>query len=210
MKKYIVTIARQCGSGGREIAERIAELLGVPLYDRELITACAAEGNLHPDVAEKADEKATSSLLYSLAMGVGAHGVFPIANPHLPVNDRLFMLQSDYIRARAAEGGGVFLGRCADYVLRDEPDRFSVFLYASLADRVAHIKKEQPTVSDEAAMDYINKTDRRRSSYYGFYTGEKWGKYDNYHLAIDTHLFGIEGSAALIADAVRRQKENRA
>lgn len=201
-KKILITIARQYGSGGREIGERIAALLSVPLYDRELITHVSEAGALHPDVCERVDERATSSLLYTLAMGSGFHAVQSGAI-HLPVNDRLFMAQSDYIRARAEEGSGVFIGRCADYVLHEEAARFSVFVYAPLAERCRRVMLRHPDLGERAALDLINKTDRRRSSYYGFYTGEKWGKYDNYHIAVDSSLLGIEQTAVMLAEAAK-------
>ena len=202
-KKVLITIARQCGSGGREIGKRVSELLGIPLYDRELIVGAAEAGELHPEVAERVDEKAANSLLYTLAMGAGLHSTYA-GVAHMPVNDRLFMHQSDYIRARAAEGSGVFVGRCADYVLREEPDRFSVFIYAPIEARCARVMAREG-MKEGAALDLINKTDRRRATYYGFYTGGKWGKYDNYHLALDSAALGIDGVAELIAAAVKKR-----
>ncbi len=206
MKKRVVTIARQYGSGGREIGSRVAELLGVPLYDEELTRAAAEAGNLHPEVAENADERATESLLYNLALGMGFHAP---GQAHLPVNDRLFLLQSDYIRARAEEGG-VFIGRCSDYILRANPSRYSLFVHAPLMERRARIMTRHPELSEGAALDLIRKTDRRRASYYSFYTGGKWGKSENYHMMLDSHALGIEGSAAVIAEAVKRFTEEDA
>ena len=203
-KKILITVARQYGSGGREIGTRLAELLGIPLFDRELITHVAEEGELHPEICEKVDERATSSLLYTLAMGSGFH-TLQAGGAHLPVNDRLFLLQSDYIRARAAEGSGVFIGRCADYVLREEPARLSVFVYAPLEDRKQRVMLRHPELREGAALDLINKTDRRRSSYYAFYTGGKWGKYDNYHIAVDASLLGVEGTAEMLAEVARKK-----
>ena len=202
-KKILITIARQYGSGGREIGNCLSELLGIPLYDRELITATAAEGDLHPEVAERVDEKAANSLLYTLAMGSNHFGAMAMGGAHLPINDKLFLLQSEYIRARAAEGSGIFIGRCADYVLRDEPERLSLFIYAPLEARRERVMLRHPELREGAALDLINKTDRRRSSYYAFYTGGKWGKYDNYHMALDSSLLGIRGTAEVIAAAVR-------
>lgn len=204
-KKILITIARQCGSCGREIGERVAALLGIPFYDRDIVVAAAEAGELHPEVADRVDEKAANSLLYTLAMGAGLHSTYA-GIAHMPVNDRLFMHQSDYIRSRAAEGSGVFVGRCADYILREEADRFSVFIYAPIEVRRDHIMAREGGIKEGAALDLINKTDRRRASYYGFYTGGKWGKYDNYHLAVDSSLLGIEGTAVLIADAAKKRR----
>ena len=202
MKKTIVTIARQYGSGGREIGERVAELLGIPKYDKEFVTMAAEqESTLDPRALEKVDERATSSLLYTLAMGSNMFHT-PHISPALPLNDRLFAIQCSIIRNLAEEHSCVMIGRCADYVLRENPDRLSIFIYADIDARKKRVA-ERHNVKESEAIDIINKTDRRRASYYNFYTGNKWGKYDNYHIAINSTVLGIEGTARLIADMAR-------
>ena len=207
MKKTIITIARQYGSGGREIGERVAELLGIPNYDKEFVTMAAEkESALDPRALEKVDERATSSLLYTLAMGSNLFHS-PHVSPALPLNDRLFAIQCSIIRSLAEEDRScVMIGRCADYVLRDHPDRLSVFVYADLDTRKKRVA-ERHGIKESEAIDIINKTDRRRASYYNFYTGNKWGKYDNYHVAINSAVLGIEGTARLIADMARLRLE---
>ena len=208
MKKTIITIARQYGSGGREIGERVAALLGIQNYDKEFVTLAAEkDGTMATDVLEKADERATSSLLYTLAMGSNIYTVGSHVSPALPLNDRLFAMQSSIIRSLAEkEESCVMIGRCADYVLHEHPDRLSIFIYADLDARRRRVA-ERHGISESEAISVINKTDRRRASYYNFYTGGKWGKYDNYHLAINSTVLGIEGTARLIADIVRRREE---
>ncbi len=202
MKKTIITIARQYGSGGREIGERVAELLGIPKYDKEFVTMAAEqESALDPRALEKVDERATSSLLYTLAMGSNMFHT-PHISPALPLNDRLFAIQCSIIRNLAEEQSCVMIGRCADYVLRENPDRLSIFIYADIDARKKRVA-ERHNVKESEAIDIINKTDRRRASYYNFYTGNKWGKYDNYHIAINSTVLGIEGTARLIADMAR-------
>lgn len=202
MKKTIITIARQYGSGGREIGERVAELLGISKYDKEFVTMAAEKENaLDPHALEKVDERATSSLLYTLAMGSNMFHS-PHISPALPLNDRLFAIQCSIIRSLAEEKSCVMIGRCADYVLRENPDRLSVFIYADIDARKKRVA-ERHGVKESEALDIINKTDRRRASYYNFYTGNKWGKYDNYHIAINSTVLGIEGTARLIADMAR-------
>ena len=207
MKKTIITIARQYGSGGREIGERVAELLGIDNYDKEFVTMAAEkESALDAHALEKVDERATSSLLYTLAMGSNLFHS-PHISPALPLNDRLFAIQCSIIRSLAEEKSCVMIGRCADYVLREHPDRLSVFIYADLDTRKKRVAARHG-VKESEALDIINKTDRRRASYYNFYTGNKWGKYDNYHIAINSAVLGIEGTAQLIADMARlRGKE---
>ena len=199
----VITIARQYGSGGREIGEKVAEALGIKHYDENLITLAAREGNLDETVASKADESAANSLLYTLALGSNFFGSAMNFGYKPPLNDKLFLLQSDVIRRAAEEGSCVIIGRCADYVLRDHPKRLSVFVYGDLPHRKARVMERHEGLTEAQAIDLINKTDRRRSSYYNFYTGNKWGKYDNYHLAVNSSLLGIDKTAEMIADAAK-------
>ena len=201
-KKISITIARQYGSGGREIGERTAKLLGIPIYDKELITDAAANGNLSEDVLKGVDETVANSLLYTLAMGsnIMGHNAFGYK---MPINDKLFILQSDVIKKYASEGSCVIIGRCADYVLKDECNVLRLFIYGDIDSRKKRIAERHPELKSSQVIDVINKTDRRRFSYYNFYTGNKWGKYDNYDMAINSTALGIEGTARLIADCAK-------
>ncbi len=205
-KKIIVTIARQYGSGGREIGERVASALKIPIYDRELITEAAAKGNLNEEVIKKADESSANSLLYTLAMGSNTLGAAMHFGYKMPLNDKLFILQSEVIKEYAKKGSGVFIGRCADYVLREEENILRVFIYGDLEHRQERITKRHPEIKSSQVIDAINKTDKRRSTYYNFYTGNKWGKYDNYDIAINSSTLGIEGTAELICEFAQRMK----
>lgn len=208
MPKVAITIARQYGSGGREIGERVAELLGIKTYDKEFVTLAAKDDEtVSEEALKKVDERATSSLLYTLAMGSNLFGLSAGHSPVLPLNDKLFVKQSALIREIAEKESCVLVGRCADYVLRENPDRLSVFIYADVEDRKNRVASRH-SVSKTEALDMINKIDRRRASYYNFYTGGKWGKYDNYHIAINSSVLGMEGTAKLIADMARIKMEN--
>lgn len=202
-EKLIITIARQYGSGGREIGEKVAKLLGIPLYDKELIKESASRGELDEDILGKADESAANSLLYTLAMGSNVFGTTMSFGYKMPLNDKLFLLQSEVIREYAEAGSCVIIGRCADYVLRDEKNVLRLFIYGDLDHRSERVKARHPEVKESQIIDIINKTDKRRSSYYNFYTGNKWGKYDNYDLAINSSTLGIEGTAEMIAAVAR-------
>ena len=197
-KKIIITIARQYGSGGREIGELVAEKLGIALYDKELITAAANRGSLDEKVTKLADESAANSLLYTLAMGSNVLGTTMHFGYKMPLNDKLFILQSEVIKEFAKEGSCVIIGRCADYVLRDEENLLRIFVYGDLDHRQLRVAERHPELKSGQIVDVINKTDKRRSSYYNFYTGNKWGKYDNYDIAINSSTLGIEGTAKLI------------
>ena len=207
-KKIIITIARQYGSGGREIGERVAKMLNIPLYDRLLITEAAAKGNLNEEVIKKADESATNSLLYTLAMGSNTLGSAMYFGYTMPLNDKLFLLQCDVIKEYAAKGSGVFIGRCADYVLRDEPNVLSIFIYGDLEHRKIRVAERHPEYKSSQIIDAINKTDKRRSTYYNFYTGNKWGGFDSYDMAINSSKLGIEGTAKLIVDIAASLAQN--
>lgn len=205
--KVIITVARQYGSGGREIGERVAELLSIKAYDRELITmSIEGEDGIAHETAESVDEVAANSLLYTLAMGSNIFGAANHFGHHIPLNDRLFILQSDLIRRLAKQDSCVIIGRCADYVLREDDARLSVFIYGDIADRKKRIAQRH-SVSEDEALELINKTDRRRASYYNFYTGGKWGRYDNYHIALCSSTLGIDTCAEVIASAARKIME---
>ena len=197
-QKLIITIARQYGSGGREIGERIAEKLAIPIYDKLLITEAAAKGNINEAVLKQADESAANSLLYTLAMGSNTLGATMHFGYKMPLNDKLFLLQSDVIKEYAQLGSGVFIGRCADYVLKDEENILRLFIYGDLEHRKQRVAQRHPELKSHQIIDVINKTDKRRSTYYNFYTGNKWGKYDCYDLAINSSTLGIDGTVDLI------------
>lgn len=208
MKKTVVlTIARQYGSGGREIGAKVAELLGIPNYDRELITMAAKEGELDAQSLERVDEVASGSLLYTLAIGSNPFGINPAAPLTLPLNDRLFVRQSEIIRSLAEQGSCVIIGRCADHVLREHPGCVRVYLYADREQRLARVM-ERHGISAKEADAVLTKTDRRRASYYNFYTGEKWGKSENYDLALNTGLLGTDGTARWLAQLLRERSES--
>ncbi len=207
-KKIIITIARQYGSGGREIGERVAALLGIPLYDKEIITDAAAKGSLDEEVIKKVDESAANSLLYTLAMGSNVLGTTMHFGYKMPLNDKLFILQSEVIREYAKEGSCVVIGRCADYVLKDEPNVLRLFIYGDLDHRQARVKERHPEIKSSQVIDVINKTDKRRSSYYNFYTGNKWGKFDNYDMTINSSTLGIENTAQVIYASALKLMEN--
>jgi cytidylate kinase len=202
-KKVIITIARQYGSGGREIGEIVARMLNIPLYDRELITEAATKGSFDPEVVRKTDEAASNSLLYTLAMGSNVIGTTMHFGYNMPLNDKLFILQSEVIRGYAEEGSCVIIGRCADYVLKDKEGLLRVFVYGDIDERQDRILARYPEVKPTEVISIINKTDRRRGSYYNFYTGNKWGRVENYDMALNSSALGIEGAARLIATCAR-------
>ena len=200
-EKLAITIGRQFGSGGRDIGARVGEMLGFKVYDKELIFLAAQKHGLNPDYLRRVDEKAANSLLYTLALGSSLYGTRNFG-ADVPINDQLFGTQTDIIKEAAQEGSCIFIGRCADYILRDHPGRISFFIYADEETRIKRVM-ELHSLDRQAAADLIKKTDKRRVNYYNFYTGRKWGKFDNYHMSIDSSLLGIEGTARMIADIAK-------
>lgn len=198
MKNFIVTIARQYGSGGREVGQRLAEILGCDFYDKNLITMAAQRSGLSSEALGNVDEQAANSLLYTLALGSSSynHGIESI---NLPINDKLFVLQSEIIKEIAKkEESAVIVGRCADYVVSDSPNLIKIFVCADFTNRVKTVM-DRHNLTESQAKDITVKTDKRRSNYYSYYTGEKWGKADKYDLIVSTDKIGIEGAAQLIA-----------
>lgn len=203
--KTIVTIGRQYGSGGKEIGRRLAEELGVPFYDEELAEAVAEASNVHPDVVKSADEKATNSFLYSLVAG-GLRGVNDAIQYEMPINDKVFINQSKYIKEIAKDGGCVIVGRCADYVLDGNPDLFRVFLFSDMESKIARIMKLYG-MNEKQAKDAIVKTEKTRRTYYNYYTDRTWGDMSSYDLCLNVGKIGIDESIEIIKDYVTKKED---
>lgn len=199
---FVITVARQYGSGGREIGSQLGELLGVKTYDKELITMSAQKSGMSSEVLDHVDEKATSSLLYTLAMG-STYFNNTAHNMNIPINDKLYMTQSELIREIAKEESCVIVGRCADHVLSRAENRVSVFIYAPRDFRLERIMRRHDGIDEKQAKELLQKTDKRRINYYNYYTGKKWGAPENYHIMLDSSLLGIDGTARLLADMIK-------
>ncbi len=195
----VISIGRQAGSGGREIGKKVAELMGFGYYDRELITLASKKSGISQEILSNVDEKATNSLLYSLALGTTVGGWNASSYMDIPLSDKLFMVQSDVIKTIATEKSAVIVGRCADTVLENEVPVVRLFIYAPQKVRAERIAK-QNELSYEKALDMINKTDKRRSSYYSYYTNKKWGNPSSYDLMIDSSRLGPEKTAEFIVE----------
>ena len=202
-KNILITIARQVGSGGREVGELVAKNLGIDYHDKSLINMAAEKSGLSPEVLHNTDEKATPSFLYSIAMGGMGMVPFTHGMPYdTPINDRLFVLQSGIIEELAKSHSCVFIGRCADFVLRDFDNVLRVFVYADIEKRAETIAKRND-ISISEAKNLATKLDKKRSNYYGYYTSKKWGRSENYDLMIDTTKIGVSGAAKIIEEYVK-------
>ena len=201
----VITIGRQYGSAGHDIGEIIARELGYTLYDKELVEMAAKKNNISPEALKHIDEKATSSLLYSLASG--SYSVRGMSGPlyyEMPINDKLFLAQSEVIKHVAAEGNCVIIGRCSDYVLEEAEDieLTNVFIYAPIDWRAQRVA-DTYGLPFKKAKDRVNKTDKQRKTYYSYYANRTWGAIENYDICINSQKMGIDRAAKLIIDYIR-------
>lgn len=201
----IITIGRQIGSGGREIGKMLSEVMHYAYYDKELLEITANQSGINRLLFEKMDERAHKGL------PAGLFGTrFPFwSDPMLSYsglsNEALFQLKSDVIRSLADRQSCIFIGRCADYILRDRNDCLNVFISANEEDRIRRIvdnSKEKP-VSTEKARELMAKVDRQRASYYNYYTNKTWGLASSYHICINSSILGVDRAVSLIKEAVR-------
>ena len=204
--KSIITIGRQYGSGGHEIGQKLAKELGIKCYDKELLDRAAKESGICQELFEHHDERPTNSFLYSLVMDTYSMNGAASGYTEMPLNYKVFLAQFNAIKQIAKEGPCVMIGRCADYALADFDNCFSVFFHADLQTRIRRIAKIYD-LTDAKAKDRIIKTDKKRSSYYNYYTSKRWGDADSYDLCIDSGKMGVDGSVELVLNAIQL-KEN--
>ena len=202
----IITIGRQYGSAGREIGEKVAEYFGIKCYDKELLAVAAKESGLCHELFESHDEKPTNSFLYSLVMDTYSMGYTSTGYVDMPINHKVFLAQFDAIKKLAEQESCIIVGRCADYALEEYPGMISVFIHAKLEDRTRRIKRLY-NMTDDKAKELILKTDKKRASYYNYYSSKKWGDAKSYHLSIDSSLLGIDGSVEIIKKFVELKKQ---
>ena len=201
-KHIIINVGRQLGSGGHDIGRMLALDFGAKYYDRELLNLAAKESGFSEKVFEQNDEKRGFF-----------KGLFSMGSPHVNSGslyksnfsqESLFQFQSDAIRKAAKEGSCVFVGRCADYVLRDFPNVVNIFITASMEYRVEQIMNKQH-LDEEAARAFIEKRENQRAEYYNYYTGKKWGHAASYDLCIDSSILGLVETEKIIAEFIRKK-----
>ena len=198
----IINVGRQLGSGGHDIGRMLAMDFNAKYYDREILNLAAKESGFSAEYFEQNDER--HGFLKSL---------FHTRAPHISDNnfyqsnfsqEALFKFQSDAIRKEARQGSCVFVGRCADYVLRDFPNVVNVFITASMKFRIESVVNKLGVLPEEARK-IIENGERRRADYYNYYTGKKWGAATSYDLCIDSSVLGLQATEKFIADFVRKR-----
>ena len=202
MGNIIINVGRQLGSGGHDIGRMLALDFGAKYYDRELLNLAAKESGFSEKFFEENDER--KGFL---------KGLFNVQTSHFSGSslyksnfsqESLFQFQSDAIRKAAAESSCVFVGRCADYVLRDLPNVVNIFVTASMDYRIRQIMNKQH-LDEEAARNYIEKRENQRAEYYNYYTGKRWGYAASYDLCVDSSVLGIVETEKLIAEFIRKR-----
>ncbi len=201
---FVVNIGRQQGSGGRQIGKLLSGRLDIPFYDKELITLAAKQSGLQEEVFERADEKSRYTLTGGL-LGLKGPALDMGFSRNYLWNELLFKIQSDVIRELGYEKSCIFVGRCADYILRDHPRSLNLFISANLNDRIERVMENYKLTSEEKAIDQIERMDKRRAGYYNYYSNKKWGSAESYHLCINSSVLGIEGTVDFIEDLIKRK-----
>lgn len=197
MKYPIITIGREYGSGGREIARELAKALSIPFYDKELVQMSAKETGLAEEFIEQSEQHPTLSFLYSLSF----------SSQNLPVSDQVFIAESQVIQRVASEGPCVLVGRCADYVLRGRGDCLRIFVHAPLEERIRRVREDYGA-KDRDLRARVLKTDRNRAAYYNHFTSGNWGKAQNYDLSFNSGL-GVHTAVRLLLQLVQNEEVSR-
>lgn len=195
-----ITISRQYGSGGRQVAKLLSEKLGIPYYDSNLLLMAGEKYGINPDLLKEFDEKKSSSFLFGIAML--AEGYTNEDRVMLPY--RLYQAQMSTMKRLVQEGPCIIVGRCADRILKDQKDLLRVFIYASDMEQRINRIMAVDGVSQKEAPSRIAQKDKARRDYYYFHTGQEWGKKENYDICLNTSSFGYEGCADIIAALAQR------
>ena len=201
----IITIGRQYGSGGRAVAKKLAEVMNIAFYDKELLAEASKESGICQEVMENYDEKQEKRSFLSM-MGFQARMDPAGMYLEMPMNHRIFLAQFDAIRKIADKGPCVIVGRCADYVLRDHENVLNVFIKASMEERIKRITMLYD-MDQMKAEETIRKADKQRATDYNYYATGTWGDVTNYHLCLDTGVLGIDGAVELIRSAVELRRD---
>lgn len=204
--KTIITIGRQYGSGGREIGKKVADKLGIAFYDKELLARAAKESGISEEMIRNHDEIPSNSFLYGIAMDTLGLGLSNDASSDLPIGQRVFLAQFDAVKAIAEEGACVIVGRCADYALRDNSNCLNIFIFADEDTKAARISQLY-NMSEADAKKACVKVDKKRQSYYNYYSDKKWGRADSYDLCLNSGKLGIDGTVDCIVEFVKAMEK---
>ena len=201
-KNLVIAIGREFGSGGREIAEKVAEKLGIKMYDKELVSLVAKNSGMSEDVLHEVDETATNSFLYALSSGAFAGtSVLSSGVATLPITDKAFINASQIIKDIAEKEPCVIVGRCAESILAGRENMLTVFIHADIEKRIARIMETENKTRDEA-IALIKKVDKKRAAYHNYYSDTRWGARNAYDLCLNSGL-GINVLVDIIVAAAK-------
>lgn len=201
----VITVGRQFGSGGRELGRKIADLLGIKYYDKELLSHAASDAGLSQEFVEDNDERFPRFISSSISFAMGFNSMSWYQNPTSISGDSIYETQSEVIRQLAAAGPCVIVGRSADYVLRDNPFIVNIFVHAPAECCIDRIMARSDISSRAKADKLRRQTNKLRAAYYNFYTDKHWGDAASYDLCFDTSLLPAEAIAEIVAQYVRRR-----
>ncbi len=196
MSNVIITISREFGSGGREIGEKLAGELSLPYYDKTIIQLAADRSGLSESFIEQSESKVSTSFLFNIAAAAYSNTKYSLQYD-TPVNDKAFFAQASVVRDLAAQSSCIIIGRCADYILREEPNLVKVFIRGDIKDRQKRITEiyEMP---EEGIVERVRKIDKSRANYHKYYTGETWGDIHNYDIVLNSSFTGIDGAVQVL------------
>lgn len=197
MSKYVITIARGYGSGGRTIGKMLSEELGIPYYDRELLRLASDDSGINEELFAKSDEKLKKSLLYKIARNVYKGELIPPDSDDFVSNDNLFNYQAKIMKELAVSETCVIVGRCADFVLKDYPNVVKLFVHAPLDDCI-HTLKDMTGKPEKEIEKQILSIDKHRAEYYKYYTGRNWTDASNYDLCLNSSQLGFQKCVEIV------------
>jgi cytidylate kinase len=201
----IINIGRQVGSGGLKIGKMISTSLGFEFYDKELLMIASKESGLCKEFFEKADESPSGNLFGSIINFSTPHRYSEGLPANILSNETLFKIQSDIIKELANRKPSVFVGRCADYILRDNAGCINIFICADIEDRIRRLCEDKTVREADKAAGMLEKMDRKRAGYYNFFTNKVWGSASSYHLCINSSVLGIDGTTEYLLEFIRKR-----
>ena len=204
MEKFVITIARETGSGGLNITRKLSEALGVPYYDRDLLRKASEVSGIHERLFGAADERIGLKEMLSAAEKVYTGEILPPDSDDFTSTRNLFSFQARIIKELAETESCIILGRCANYLLADRKDVLRVFIHAPLEAREERVASYSLAWSPREVTKYIRVEDKRRASYYRYYTGEEWRDAAGYDLSLNSGELGEEGCVRRILDVLPR------
>lgn len=204
-EKYVITIGRTFGSGGRALGRAIADKLGISFYDKMLLVKAAEKAGYNIDFFEKNDERAPSVMGSAIPFSFGFYPMSWIGNPASGGSDRTYNAQCELMHELAASEPCVIVGRSADYVLRDIPDIVNIFVHAPLDSCVRRIMERADVCRESEARALAERTNKLRANFYNFYTDKHWGRADSYDLCLNSDTMPIDELADFTIDFIRRR-----